>query len=174
MSGYKRVVAYHFEAGDYWWSVDPATPGQTHLEVEELRKNGQEDSHVYAGANLVNGKWVVTRGDEYGSASIVTYFGDEAADALEAFLNEHGLPSPMRGDWVMTNEIEGWRYDHVEDEWRCDERRCFHDNKGRIYVRREGERATRVPIAVALAIVKQFEAEIGMTWAEYVGDASDD
>ncbi len=74
----------------------------------------------------------------------------------------------------MANEIEDWSYDHVEDEWRCDDRRCFHDNKGRIYVRREGERATRVPIAVVFAIVRQFEAEIGMTWAEYTGETSDD
>ncbi len=56
--------------------------------IEETRKNGQEDEHIYLEAKLVDGKWVLTEGREH----LASHWGDQYCTGIEDHLNKYGLP----------------------------------------------------------------------------------
>ena len=86
--GYEKQTIYTFEAGGDEWAVTHFTPDV--ISFEETRKNGQEDCHMGGEAELINGKWVL---DKYTRKSIDMYGRTDQADKIEAFFNEHGVPS---------------------------------------------------------------------------------
>lgn len=90
-SPYTKKVTYTFKAGGYTWAVLWA--GKTHVYVEDTRKNGQEDCHMAEEISLVDGKWVYGHGEsEYWENSIETYHSEGMAEAVLAFITEHGPP----------------------------------------------------------------------------------
>lgn len=87
---YRKQILWNFEAGGECWAITKISENREHVEIEEMRKNGQEDTHVYVEANLIDGRWVVDpEGAEYG---IDRYFGAEFRQYIEAYLDGHGLP----------------------------------------------------------------------------------
>lgn len=91
---YRKIVQYVFNAygTDYLlngWNNDSVC-------VEEARKNGQEDTHFYAGFDRIDGKWhpdEAMREDAAGEEAW-EYFkcNLEEAQHIADFFNEHGLP----------------------------------------------------------------------------------
>lgn len=88
-AAYTQQILYTFTVDDYDWAVTGASPEQIHF--EETRKNGQEDCHFGGWADLVDGQWVL---EESTREDIEMYTRESTADALEAFFNEHGPPTP--------------------------------------------------------------------------------
>lgn len=63
--------------------------GASCLEIEETRKNGQEDCHMSGCLTKdANGMWQWEEGRE----SFETYMGDDFADAIPEFLNANPPP----------------------------------------------------------------------------------
>jgi hypothetical protein len=93
MKGYKRHVEYRFTAGP--WGTEFAIlavtdEGKTAI-IEETRKNGQEDCHMYAEAHRQpDGTWKLEA-----NSMIHEQLGERAVVAIEAHLNTYGMP---RGD----------------------------------------------------------------------------
>jgi hypothetical protein len=84
---YTKTVTHQFEAGGTGWAIlYHDTKG---CEFEETRKNGQEDTHIWGEAAVVDGKWVLKDDTR---EMIGMYESDHTADAVEAFFNEHGMP----------------------------------------------------------------------------------
>lgn len=90
-SAYTNHITFHFEcAGEGWavtdWSEDT-------IIFEELRKNGQEDTHI-SGAEVCfeDGKWKLDE-DPGESWGVLFYRDAKTAAALEEFFNKNGTPS---------------------------------------------------------------------------------
>lgn len=84
LKGYKRDEGLYFEAGGESWR---GTRRGDYIQIEDTRKNGQEDTHVYVDYRLEDGVWVPD--DTY---TIRTYMGPHALEGLTAHLNEHDMP----------------------------------------------------------------------------------
>jgi hypothetical protein len=84
---YTTVITYTFTAGGETWAVLDFT--DDHIELEETRKNGQEDSHCYPELRRRRGRWEL---EQYSREQIEMYFSSKTASALEVFFNEHGPP----------------------------------------------------------------------------------
>lgn len=96
MSAYDRRVLYVFEVLDQMF----ATAGietcecETYVEVEEMRKNGQEDTHMSGVFVLTDGTWVWDRDPDFNSFD--EYWGPDLGPAIEEYLNTN--PPPVAGD----------------------------------------------------------------------------
>jgi len=87
MSVYTKQVQYLFEVDEEEWAVTAVSDRA--LSIEETRKNGQEDTHMCAAFVLgEDGRWEY----EWGRDQIEMYHSEEMADAVLAFINEHGPP----------------------------------------------------------------------------------
>jgi hypothetical protein len=87
---YTKHVDYRFEVKGEGLAIKPFThDGRGHLEIEETRKNGQEDCHMYGMLMKVDGKWQWKDGgdsfDQYGDAGL--------SDAIAEFLNDNPPPT---------------------------------------------------------------------------------
>jgi len=84
---YKRVVEYHFEVEDELIAITDI--GKDHVCVEEVRKNGQEDTHM-SGVLVAttDGRFVW----EEGESMFVEYGSKRLADGIRSHLNTHGFP----------------------------------------------------------------------------------
>jgi hypothetical protein len=89
-SAYKKHVEYHFEAAGTGFAITSVRAEDGWLAVEETRKNGQEDTHFYGELECTEGRWEL---NEESREHLETYESKRVADALEAYINEHGLPS---------------------------------------------------------------------------------
>lgn len=91
MRPYKKVVEYHFEVEDETIAITDF--GANFVCVEEVRKNGQEDTHM-------SGTLARTAAGTFqwaeGGASFFKYGSQELADGIRAYLNKHGLPRKNR------------------------------------------------------------------------------
>ena len=97
---FKKEVLYHFEAFGDWYGISPLSPpdedGKRYAEVEELRKNGQEDTHMSGIVcyDPADSSWTVIEGvsqfDTYG----------EGVEPIESYLRGHGHPD------LVTDDIE--------------------------------------------------------------------
>lgn len=89
MSGeaYTKVIHYHFEvAGEVMAITDV---GDDFVCVEEVNKNGQEDSHMVGVLEqCVNGMFIWSEGE----SMFVRYGSKELADGIRKHLNTHGKP----------------------------------------------------------------------------------
>ena len=85
---YRKHVEYHFEVDDKIWAVTGFN--DTSISFEETRKNGQEDTHVYGEAMLVDGKWVL---DYHTKCMLKEYWGNNTINEIEDFFNKHGPPT---------------------------------------------------------------------------------
>jgi anti-sigma regulatory factor (Ser/Thr protein kinase) len=84
---YKRVVEYHFEVDEEMIAITDV--GKDYVCVEEVRKNGQEDTHM-SGVLVatMDGKFVW----EEGESMFIEYGSKELADGIRKHLNTHGFP----------------------------------------------------------------------------------
>ena len=93
MEPYLKHVEYRFEAEGQIIaaSVLEDSPDGYWLSVEDVRKNGQEDTHMSGVVVLSNDGW---RWDdnEGGSLAFDTYGSDGIAQAIIDYLNEHPHP----------------------------------------------------------------------------------
>jgi hypothetical protein len=86
---YTKVVHYHFEVAGEMMSI--ADVGDDFVCVEEVAKNGQEDSHMVG---------VLEQSDDglfawsEGESMFVLYGSKELADGIRKHLNTHGVPKP--------------------------------------------------------------------------------
>lgn len=87
---YKKEIRWLFEAGGEEWAIRYIGDREGHkwVEVEETRKNGQEDCHMFACIVFHDGKWVIPPEDQ----NIDFYLGKKTRQAVEDYLNKHGLP----------------------------------------------------------------------------------
>jgi hypothetical protein len=84
---YTKTTTYIFEVdGDTWAVLDF---NDEWIALEETRKNGQEDTHFFGEARLVEGKWKL---DDDARKMLEGYWGESTIEAIEAFFNEHGVP----------------------------------------------------------------------------------
>lgn len=81
---YKKTVIYEFEIDGEYFGI--TRHDSTSFSVEEMRKNGQEDTHMGGEAILEDGKW------KWDYESFSDYLGDNVAIAVLAYVQEHGLP----------------------------------------------------------------------------------
>lgn len=84
---YTKTISYEFEVMENSWSVSDF--GDRHIYCEDLRKNGQEDTHLFAEMEIRDGEWKVSAED---IDQIRQYEGQQLVDALEKFFDEHGPP----------------------------------------------------------------------------------
>lgn len=89
-SPYRRRISWLFDAGGDTWEVTRVMPG--YVEIEETRKNGQEDTHIRGAVVFMGDQW---RADD-GLAEMIDIYGcgQPSVDAIEAFFAEHGPPLP--------------------------------------------------------------------------------
>lgn len=88
---YKRVTHYHFEVGDHNLAI--VDKSKDFLTIEEVDKNGQEDTHMIGVLVATEaGSFVWESGknmfDEYGYEGL--------SDEIREYINTHGIPG-MRG-----------------------------------------------------------------------------
>jgi hypothetical protein len=88
---YKRHVEYRFELNGDDYAIRPFQDESTEcLEIEETRKNGQEDCHMSGLLSKdADGKW---QWDE-GSDSFETYGDTGLSDDIVQFLNQNPPPT---------------------------------------------------------------------------------
>lgn len=86
--GYKTCITYEFEVDGEGFAV--IDWGDRRVDVEETRKNGQEDCHFFAELYLnEDGKWKM---DDWSRKNAGLYFYSTTADGIEAHLNKWGPP----------------------------------------------------------------------------------
>ena len=86
MEAYIKDVRYLFEVADEVIAITDFDESWVH--VEEVRKNGQEDTHM-SGELVRDGvNWDWNSGREM----FAEYHSEELADAIAEYLNVHGLP----------------------------------------------------------------------------------
>ena len=87
---YTREVKYRFEVCGEGFAIRPFQhKGDSCVEVEETRKNGQEDTHMVG---------VLVKGDDgwqwdEGQEQFERYGGNEIVAAIPAFLNQNPPPT---------------------------------------------------------------------------------
>jgi hypothetical protein len=84
---YKTVTRYQFEVCDELIAITEV--GEDYVIVEEVRNNGQEDTHM-SGVLAFNesGEFSWSEGERL----FVEYGSQKLADAICLYLNEHGVP----------------------------------------------------------------------------------
>jgi hypothetical protein len=85
---YKKSVSYTFEVDDEQYAITDWDEDLTTLEIEETRKNGQEDCHmkatvVWQGGDIGDGRYA------YESETISAYESAAHARDVLRYLNEH-------------------------------------------------------------------------------------
>lgn len=93
MSAYEKVVTWLFAPvpnGDAFKITEFGTgrAGNRYACVEDVRKNGQEDDHIYLVVEEVGNGWFYTEGAEL----FQEQYGSQYADAILAYLDANGLP----------------------------------------------------------------------------------
>jgi hypothetical protein len=88
---YRKEILWHFEAGGEEWAINSISESRDWIGIEETRKNGQVDCHIYTEANLEEGVWKIEVDEKYG-CRIEEYFGEWVRRDIEEYLNKHGLP----------------------------------------------------------------------------------
>ena len=91
MSAYNKEIRYHFSDGSCWAITDifVEDDGSARIELEETRKNGQEDCHEYATLlRDTEGVWTMPTEDYLNSEDTVRWNSKH----LVGYLTEHGLP----------------------------------------------------------------------------------
>ncbi len=84
---YTRVVEYRFCVCDT--AIAITAFGEDWAIVEEVRKNGQEDTHMSGDLEKdENGKFAWNEGE----SQFVTYGSQALADAIREYLDTNGLP----------------------------------------------------------------------------------
>ncbi len=91
---YQKVVKYSFEAGGIHWYCSSILSNkydeEIWVDIEELKKNGQEDTHMSGTAEYIDGEW--SWGVEGDPSQIKTYGGQHACDEIINYLNTHKHP----------------------------------------------------------------------------------
>ncbi len=90
MSAYQKVTEYYFEANDELISI---TFFSEHtIELEEVRKNGQEDTHMKGTLykNKDSGLWEWENGT--GNTMFSEYHGQDLEDSILDYIQKNGLP----------------------------------------------------------------------------------
>ncbi len=88
---YKRMVSFEFVVDGIWLVTTGIhrNSNGVFIDVEELRKNGEEDTHMHGYLKLTDGKWSWDP-DEHENFS--KYESESFADAIVAFVNENPPP----------------------------------------------------------------------------------
>lgn len=84
---YKKLIFFYFE-DDEWaegWYITNIE--ENLIEVEEVRKNGQEDEHIYVQLERAGNSWKPSI-DEYTSKEV-----KKAGKIISNYINKHGLPN---------------------------------------------------------------------------------
>ena len=89
---YRKNVSYNFDCGGENWDIYDWS--DSHVGMEETRKNGQEDGHISADFVKVDGKWILDDDDPKWVPQIVSYLGRSVVDDIINYLTEHGPPPP--------------------------------------------------------------------------------
>lgn len=86
---YKKIVYYRFEVCGELIDITEIAEDGTVIVLEEVRKNGQEDTHM-AGVleKAESGVWVWEEGED----SFRDYGSDDLADGILEHINKHGAP----------------------------------------------------------------------------------
>ncbi len=87
MSAYTKHVSYSFECGGEFWEVTDFS--DRYIQVEEVRKNGSEDTHTYLDIECIDGVWIIS---DSGREHLRMYKGESVIDLLESFFAEKGPP----------------------------------------------------------------------------------
>lgn len=85
---YKREVRHVFKVDRVLFAIMDRTKDET-WNIEELRKNGHEDTHFYGTVSKVGGHWKLLDGREH----LAEYFGEDMPEKLETYLERHKPPA---------------------------------------------------------------------------------
>ena len=88
-NGYTKRVTWTFRTGGETWEITDINKARDWAKISETRKNGQEDDHTIFELELKAGGWLI---GEEGRSMLNMHWYAGSAEAIEAFLNEHGLP----------------------------------------------------------------------------------
>ena len=87
MEIYKKHVEYHFEVCGELVALTVSNKNSCY--VEEVRKNGQEDTHMSGDpVRNIQGKMEWEDGEE----TFSRYHSKKLADGIQKYVNKHGLP----------------------------------------------------------------------------------
>ena len=92
IDGYKLHQELRFEVCGEEFSV--TRTGEDAAEIEEMRKNGQEDCHMSGELTLRDGRW--DWADKWSRKQFQTYGNVGVVDAIIAHVNKY--PPPMLGE----------------------------------------------------------------------------
>ncbi len=121
---YTKRVSHTFIIDDEVWEVTDFNT--EYIGFEETRKDGQEDSHMMGDARIVDGRWKL---DKSTREQIELYAGEETADAIESFFNQHGTPPQARA--LLTGACPSCAATPVErQKLPCDDPTCPLLSKG--------------------------------------------
>jgi hypothetical protein len=84
---YTKVVAYHFEVQGE--SLAITNIGKDHIYIEDTRKNGQEDTHMFGVLLLTCGGTYIWEDEDN---MFVRYHSKELANEIRRYVNKHGCP----------------------------------------------------------------------------------
>lgn len=87
--GYKKRISYRFHTK--WTEWDAVFYAPDCIEIEEVTKDYSRDHQMIGSLVLVDGAWT-WEGEEFRKRIVSMYGNTEEADALIAFVNEHGPP----------------------------------------------------------------------------------
>lgn len=106
MSRYK--TQYSFEAGGEGWVVIDFDDDE--MTIKETRCNGQEDCHMMATLQRVDGAWKLEQPN-----MIAEEAGERVAAAVEAFVTENGPPQTKRGNGGNEPDEELGPWEHASE-----------------------------------------------------------
>ena len=85
---YEKIVQYRFRAAGEVWLAERFNA--TSISIEEARKNGQEDTHMYLTLVLKDGVWVACAPGA--GEAIMVRLEQEGVDEIVAYVNDNGAP----------------------------------------------------------------------------------
>jgi len=84
----RESIKYTFKTKNMKWRIIDF--GDKYAAVEETRKNGQEDTHMFAELYVKDGKWTMSDDDR---DDIARYSWADEPDNILAHFDEHGPPT---------------------------------------------------------------------------------
>lgn len=88
---YKKVTEHHFKVDDEVIAITYFNNESGVIELEEVRKNGQEDTHMKATMYRNNdGVWEWENGN--GNTMFAEYHSEDLEDSIIAYIQENGCP----------------------------------------------------------------------------------
>lgn len=117
---YSKIISYEFSVDGEAFLLFSSGLREEVL-IEDARKNGQEDTHLYGSLVLTDGVWKL---DESSVEHLNSYFDPRLVEEIENYIAKNGIPN----DLIIATDPEGDRTVQVptfEEAWAEKEREGY-------------------------------------------------